>query len=96
MFEKLCRCTPKSAAKWEKNRAKGKSHFVWLYGVLGWGFPMFVFMTAFNYHRNPNSLALTLIINTIVWPIAGYGWGAWMWAINERAYKKYAEQKPIV
>ena len=96
MFEKFCRCTPKSAAKWEKNRSKGKSHFVWRYGVLGWGLCMFVVMTVLNYIRHPDSLAQTLIINAIIWPIGGYVWGVWMWAISERAYKKYAEQKPTV
>ncbi len=96
MFEKLCRCTPKSAAKWEKKRSKGKSHFLWLYGVLGCGFCMFLLSQVFDYIWYPDWLGQYLIIDAIIWPIAGYGWGAAMWAMNERAYKQYAEQKPTV
>jgi len=93
MLEKFFKFTPKSAAKWEKNRSKGRTHFVWFRGVLGWGLPMFVIMTAFNLRRAPSSLTLTLIVNAIIWPIGGYIWGAWMWAASEKAYKRYTEQK---
>jgi hypothetical protein len=96
MFEKFCKYTPKSAAKWEKTRSKGKSHFVWLYGVMGWGLWMFVFTAVWNYFRHPDSLSQRLIINAIMWPIMGYCWGAVMWGISEKTYKKYVEQKPVL
>jgi len=56
---------------------------------------MFVIMTTFNYIRHTDSLGLYLIINAIIWPIGGYIWGIWMWAVSERAYKKYMQQSSL-
>lgn len=100
MFSKLVRWTPKSVAKWEQRRRGGKKRFVWQFGVLSWGIPMFIFMTSFMYIREygttwPSMVNLPVslvLINAVIWPIAGYWFGSFMWTAMERGYRMNQEE----
>ena len=99
MFSKLVRWTPKGLAKWEQNRRGSKKRFVWQFG-LSWGIPMFIFMTSFMCIRqygptwpSMDNLPVSLVlINTAIWPIAGYWAGSTMWSTMERAYRRNQEE----
>jgi len=65
---------------------QARKRYIWKIGVLGWGGTMFAVVTWFDWYQAgyshvpplPSFLRLT-IPNLIIWPIAGYFWGAWTW-----------------
>ncbi|MBM4201135.1 MAG: hypothetical protein FJ189_07600 [Gammaproteobacteria bacterium] len=78
---------------WERLRSRGRSRFIWSYGVLRWGGFMFCFsLTLFQYRQfgNPWSLdgnaLLRLILGGAVWAYVGYLYGRSVWSRNEREY----------
>ena len=77
---------PEALAKWEKVRAKGRTRYVLVSGVLSYGLPMFVVMT-FLVHRADLSPRF-VGISAIVWAIGGALFGAIMWYVLERQYRK--------
>lgn len=84
----------KNRLKWEKIREKGKKQYIWKYGALYWGLPMFIIMTFFvnnrnDYHHSLFSIALSII----VWLFAGILFGIVTWGINERKYLKSNKEK---
>jgi hypothetical protein len=78
----------KQRDKWAKTRPMGRTKFVLLNGVLGWGVSVAVgwsvAMTAMNgrWDRFP----LTFLIAIIGFPIGGYFVGRVMWAQPEKAF----------
>jgi hypothetical protein len=80
--------------KWEEIRAKGKNHYIWNYGVLRWGFFMFIAMTiaqSINLSKTDFTLKRVLIIiviNLILFPIGGYFFGLLTWRSCEKKYNK--------
>lgn len=75
--------------KWQKMRAKGKSQFILIRGLLAWGMPMFMVMTFMvnkpaSGHMSPGMIAL----NAFIWAVAGLVFGYVTWAVSERAYQK--------
>lgn len=99
MLEKFMKWTPKRVKKWEEIQKKGKKRFVWINGVSIFGSLMFVFMTIFNYlqdvgfniHAIEEISFKTVLINFIVYLLAGYIFGLLMWSANEKSYKKHIE-----
>lgn len=73
-------------ANWKKTRQKGKYHYIFFHGVLGWGLPMFVIMT-FVLQRGPLNL-ISIIIHLVVLGLAGYIFGLWSWIANENIIRK--------
>jgi len=69
---------------WAKRRAKGCWHFIWWFGVVSWGVPMFVLMNFVG--RTPPDSAVMLGVQAAIWLLAGAGFGACMWAYTERRY----------
>lgn len=84
--------------KWEKVRAKGRTRFIWLNGVVGWGIPLAVTGPAltvlwrdagFVIERFPWGSFLRLLPSSlIVASLGGYFYGVLMWEIAERMYRK--------
>jgi hypothetical protein len=67
-------------------QARKRNRHVWVRGVLGWGGFMFLWMTLFEWYSKgyiqipPLRVFLQMMIpNLIIWPIAGYWWGAKTW-----------------
>ncbi len=88
----LDKWTPERLAKWEKTLGKGKKRFVWAEGVGGYGGGMFLgrmIADALGGLRgNHMPFAVSLGINLLIWPLAGYFFGLWMWAWNEKSYQR--------
>ena len=67
--------------KWEEIRAKGKNHYIWNYGVLRWGFSMFIAMTIAKLVNlsvadfTLKKVLILVLINLILFPIGGYFFG---------------------
>ena len=88
--------TPKQLEKWAETRVKGKTHYIWFQGVLKWGGVMFVFMTLFMLSQQPAIEGVSrqvipiaiVIINALVWPVAGYIYGVLNWSSSEKLFKK--------
>jgi hypothetical protein len=96
MFSKYFKTSQKHIDKWAKIRLKGKTHFIIYRGVLGYGLFMFLFNTIYQHLRltgfELSSLILipmeTIIVNLIIWSLAGVAFGYMLWFIMERNYNK--------
>ncbi len=76
--------------KWEKLRAKGKWHFILIYGVLGWGVgTAALFSLIFPLVMGHKVPFLPVFASSIVlFPLGGIAWGYCMWILSEKAYAK--------
>ncbi len=84
----------KDLSKWEKIRQKGKWHFIFFRGVLGWGFVMYIFMTWFPILMNQQSINRFFVIWTAgLWLFFGFLWGLVTWHWCEKIYLK--EKFPV-
>lgn len=83
-------------ARWERERAGGRQHFIWRRGVLGWGIPA-TFLTLFYKvvqeqglvwsPRMTESLQTAIVIAVIIFPGAGWLFGRWLWDTGETRYR---------
>lgn len=83
----------KQKERWGKIRVKGKSRFIWVYGVLGWGvstailFSVLTEMTKGWFSvENHHSFLIRLPISLVLFSVGGYFWGLWTWRISEKKY----------
>tara|TARA_Y100000034_G_C6537675_1_gene231856 strand:- start:95 stop:364 length:270 start_codon:yes stop_codon:yes gene_type:complete len=84
----------KQFVKWQQTMAKGQARFVLLHGVIGWGFPMFVFMTFFFGDHTLASISTTqLLTSLVIWGIGGLGFGVLMWRFSVSAYNKELKKR---
>lgn len=91
----LVRTDPRSVARWENARARGKRRYVLVHGVLLWGMPMLLVMTAGIYVQRygwvwPNGSTeqvSLMLFNLMIWPVGGYLFGAVMWKALERCHR---------
>lgn len=75
--------------KWEGIRAKGKWHFIIKYGVLFWGLGtavLFSLVMSFVLWEDP--FLSILKESLMLFPLGGIAWGAVMWFVNKKSYKK--------
>jgi len=86
--------------RWERIKARGKKSYVLRYGVMGYGSLMFIFMTvAFWLRHSPfprgmSGFYVDVLINLLIWPLAGYSWGLAMWRFWEDYYSDRRGQQP--
>ncbi len=88
--------TLKEFERWQSIRQGGRTSFIWMQGVLGYGVVMAVVMaivlTLFNMIGgggfDPHFLVRQLVIDLIFFPLVGYGWGAWVWSRTEKRYQQ--------
>lgn len=80
---------PAALAQWQKTRALGKRRFVLVSGVLSWGVPMFFVMTFVI--GEPEIRPLMIAISALIWLLGGALFGATLWVITERQYRKARE-----
>jgi hypothetical protein len=83
--------TPEARAAWEKTRAKGRNHFVFVRGVCTWGGVMCVAMTLVNhvlYIRGIRAMPFdtNLLANLAICGLTGYLWGSLTWKLMEKSY----------
>jgi len=72
--------------KWESIRARGKSRYIFLYGIIGWGVPTAILYTILTSLFEIRTLTFnqeilkTFLISIILFPIGGIFFGLWTWS----------------
>jgi hypothetical protein len=93
----LMKMTEKQREKWSKTRKKGRTRFIWLYGVVGWGVVTGVLWAAAMAFQGLGHLPLLLPLALIVFPIGGFFFGRKMWTTFEDQFQEAAlREKPDV
>ena len=81
--------SPAAADRWEHVRAGGRARFVWLKGALLWGAATGVCFVVFAAGwRGPAALPRLAAWSLLLFPVAGYFYGRWVWSVNEAAYRE--------
>jgi len=83
--------TDRQAARWARTRRGGRLRFILLYGVLGWGVLAGIIVAALRWWAEQGSLAQHVALSVIVFAVTGVGWGAWMWRVGERGYRRWEQ-----
>lgn len=85
--------TPARAEKWKETRAKGKTRYVFLVGVLWWGGFMTGFMSIWQYFMRPERYDWIQdpLANLLVFTIGGFLFGTCIWSIAEKQYLKFTK-----
>ena len=69
-------------------RTRGRKHYIVYTGVLRWGMSVFALTTLwswygeYGWHIPPRArgfFAFSIILGLVIWSVAGYFWGAYMW-----------------
>jgi len=78
--------SPEQIEHVKKTRAKGRKHYIVYAGILAWGMYSFLLTTLcgsylkYGWHVPPQRYLFgAIVIGLVVWPVAGYFWGAIMW-----------------
>jgi len=79
--------SPKQIERRRKIQGKGRKHYIFYRGVLGWGGTSFIMTSLWDWHgkfgwRVPavrRDVVFDISIGLLAWTIAGYIWGAFMW-----------------
>ena len=79
---------PYDLAKWNSIRAKGKTRFILIRGVLLWGFPMLVFTSYISKPFINGFLSPGALMHYVTWLFAGVIFGVFMWYVSERKFKR--------
>lgn len=96
----LTRPTPAQMEHWRQVRTTGKRNFVLKVGVIRVGGTMFALMTALDLLRNRPfrrgvvDYVFEIVLGLLVWPLAGYCWGAVMWRFYEWHFSRASSQQP--
>jgi hypothetical protein len=88
--------TEKQIRSWEKKRARGKGSFVLWYGVFGWGIPLAIGMSLYEYARDKDLSTALLVLYFLTMPCAGFFYGVFMWNYMEKRYCRSTASKPTL
>lgn len=76
-----------SIQPWERQRRSGKVRFIFMRGVLGWGFLTAFVVSIISWVKNSYTLSTDhLIVNFMICPLAGLFFGWRLWNRMERKY----------
>ena len=84
---------PYNPAKWNAIRAKGKTRFILIRGVLLWGLPMLVFMSFITKPFTNGFLSPAALVHYVAWIFAGVVFGVFLWFVLERKHKKETSER---
>jgi succinate-acetate transporter protein len=77
----------KAIKRWEATRMKGRKKFILFQGVLGWGILTgIIWVITMRFVSAEMKIFVTLPIALIIFPVAGYAWGALVWNMSEKKY----------
>ena len=91
---------PAALARWERNRAMGRTTFIWRRGVFGWAIPVALVTIAYQVVQEQGfvwRLVMTQHLKTgiglamLVFPLCGYLLGRYLWTIGEENYERMRE-----
>jgi hypothetical protein len=86
---------PKQRERWAKTRQMGRTRFVWLVGVLGWGVSVGIgWSLAMAAVNGWDRLPVLLPIALIGFPIGGYFFGTLTWRWSEKQYEQATRDDP--
>lgn len=85
--------------RWERQRSSGRSHFVWLHGVAGWGIPAALLTMGYKLVEArglawsstfplSTDLRHAFALIAVAFPALGYLFGGWLWAQGEARYER--------
>ena len=77
----------------EKLIAKGKWHYVTIYGVLGWGISVSFLATFIQTYISDSSFMEQISTALIIYPISGLALGLVMWMMLNNQYRKLISGK---
>jgi hypothetical protein len=80
----------------ERIDKRGRLHYVLTTGVLGWGGFMFVIMTCIDIFVDHYRILSTILVGLVVWPLAGFGFGLWMWRSSEKQFDGPPNKPPSI
>lgn len=74
----------KSPSGWERTRMMGRKRYIWTFGVGFWGvFTGFFWAVGMSVLNGMEQLPFLLSLALVVFPAAGYIFGAVTWRMNE-------------
>lgn len=76
--------------RWEAHRARGKTHFVLVRGMLQWGIASAFLWAAGMAWLQGKDFATLLTVALVIFPIGGILWGVAVWNLMERKRQKHA------
>lgn len=89
-------------ARWERNRAMGRTTFIWRRGVFGWGIPVALVTIAYQVVQEQGfvwRLVMTQHLKTgiaiamLVFPLCGYLFGRYLWTAGEENYQRFVDNR---
>ena len=93
---------PEAIARWERNRAMGRSTFIWRRGVFGWGIPVALLTIAYQVVQEQGfvwrlvmtqHLKVGIGVAMLVFPLCGYLFGQYLWTAGEENYERLVDQE---
>lgn len=81
--------------RWEKTRSRGRTRFVWLNSVVGWGIPVGLFWAVWMMFWEEGfvfsewslrSFLISLGVAIVFFPLTGYFGGISSWNVMEKKY----------
>ena len=82
------------ATRWVSIRNGGRRRYIFLTGVVRWGIGIAVLTGIVGgWLGAPGPFLSRLAIALVVYPLAGIGYGAWMWSFNVRRYRDWLDQR---
>jgi hypothetical protein len=93
---------PEAIARWERNRAMGRSTFIWRRGIFGWGIPVALVTIAYQVVQEQGfvwRLVMTQHLKTgiaiamLVFPLCGYLFGRYLWTTGEENYERMLDSR---
>jgi len=96
---------PEALARWERNRAMGRSTFIWRRGVFGWGIPVALLTIAYQVVQEQGfvwRLVMTQHLKTgiaiamLVFPLCGYLFGRYLWTTGEENYERMTGRESAI
>jgi hypothetical protein len=86
--------TPKQISRWEKTRARGRTRFVLIRGVLLWGLLTAIFVTIVSAAMNGwHHWYVSAIIWLVIFPLfGGVVYGPLAWSSIETRYRRTVDE----
>jgi len=77
---------------WSKLRQHGENRFIWVRGVVIWGFSTAILWSILMQLLTPtDEFMRRTIIALVVFSVGGYFWGKLVWKANEKKHAQYQD-----
>lgn len=72
---------------------KGKWHYIFVYGVFGWGVSTAILFSLLLVFSGETSFVDAIFQSLIMFPIGGFFWGLYMWSYFVKQYTKINKKR---